>query len=565
MRFLLSVILLSVLLSSCEEHVDHARFLDGRVMVGDNKLWAEPSFDDQSWPSYLDTFDREIIWERMPVEIPDHEDYRYDNVIMIGATANFDAYFDGVYIGNNTGLEEGTVTQKPGYYQTNFLIPDSLNTIGEHLVAMRYHRVNDDQGFHSFSIIGNHTGMLRVPLQISKFMFLFAGMYLIIGISYLLMFFSNSKNHSLIIFSLICFLYFSLLMFEYLKLFYQYSYSFQNTRMEIIAWLNMAVAFFIPCFFSLHFSFPWKKILFALMGAIIIGMYMQSENGDYDDMAKYHNLIMWFFSFVILGYAAFKKQSYALIPLAGLVLAFSIVLWLPKFFFPFVSAFDISLFVSFAVLILSILITSSLKRKEDRKAYEDSILQSEKLKTELLKKNIRPHFIMNTLTSMMDWVEESPKEGVKFIGSLAEEFEILNEIADHKLVPITQEINLCKSHLRVMGYRKEVKYLWEEHGIDPNEIIPPAIIHTIIENGITHSIANERGEVKFKLSFEKDEKFKKYTIQTFAGNRKKNDQLIEGTGTKYIKSRLKESYAEAWELISHATDSGWETVIKIKL
>ena len=44
----------------------------------------------------------------------------------------------------------------------------------------------------------------------------------------------------------------------------------------------------------------------------------------------------------------------------------------------------------------------------------------------------------------MDWVEESPKKGVFFIEALAKEFDLLNQIEQHTLIPISQEIELCK-------------------------------------------------------------------------------------------------------------------------
>lgn len=537
-----------------------------KLNQGDDINWAKPSFDDQTWEVYFRPKGKNLFWERMPVMIPDEQTYHSDNVIMIGTAANYDAYFDGEFIGNNTGLKEGSLSNKAGTYQTNFLIPDHLNTVGEHLLALRFHRILADDNFHSFAIIGNHASMLRTPIQISKFMFLFAGMYLIMGVYCLLMFLGNHKDRISLLFASICLLYFSLIMMEYLKLFYEYPYTFQSTRLNIIAYLNMSVAFLVPVFFTFQFSFPRPKIFAVVLLAIILGLNLEQFEIDYDDLARYHNAIMWIGSGIVVGYASITKQKKSWIVLGGLLLAIAIMLWLPQFRFPFVSSFDISLFVSFAVLILTMLFAYSLKRKEERQAYENSLLHSEKLKNELLKKNIRPHFIMNTLTSMMDWVEESPKEGVKFIGSLANEFEVLNKIADHKLVPIGQEIQLCKSHLDVMGYRKEVKYIWEEEGIDLNEIIPPAIIHTAVENGVSHSIPNKRGEVKFKLIFEKEKKYKIYRLEVHANNREKNTGTIaEGTGTKYIKSRLKESYGDAWDLTSNASPFGWETKIKIML
>ena len=42
-------------------------------------------------------------------------------------------------------------------------------------------------------------------------------------------------------------------------------------------------------------------------------------------------------------------------------------------------------------------------------------LQTERLRGDLLKKNLRPHFLMNSLTALMEWVETNPEKAVDFI------------------------------------------------------------------------------------------------------------------------------------------------------
>ena len=151
-----------------------------------------------------------------------------------------------------------------------------------------------------------------------------------------------------------------------------------------------------------------------------------------------------------------------------------------------------------------------------RDSYETSLVQSTRLQLALLKKNIQPHFLMNTLTSLIDWIEESPKKGVLFIEALAKEFTLFNQIENQTLIPISQEIALCRSHLEIMEYRKEIKYSWEDEGIDAEQKIPPGILHTLLENGITHSLPQEDNSIQFKLIYELSNDYKSYTFLTFA-------------------------------------------------
>lgn len=150
-----------------------------------------------------------------------------------------------------------------------------------------------------------------------------------------------------------------------------------------------------------------------------------------------------------------------------------------------------------------------------------------------------------------------------FIRALADEFDIMNSIAEETLIPIREEIKLCRKHLEVMSFRKEVCYDWEEKNIDESDEIPPAIIHTIVENGITHSLPPKQGCICFCLSFTKEDNYKQYTLVTRAENRNRIKGSSNGTGFKYVKARLNESYGTNWQFESFAVEEGWQTTIKI--
>ena len=263
---------------------------------------------------------------------------------------------------------------------------------------------------------------------------------------------------------------------------------------------------------------------------------------------------MWVFSLGIVIYGAYRRIRGALLVL--LILLLCVVIY-------FATSFDTGLYVGFGLILLSMLYLLSLRIKEQRLAYETSLVQSTRLKLELVKKNIQPHFLLNTLTSLMEWVEESPRKGVLFIEALAREFDLFHQIENETLIPISQEIALCRTHLEIMKYRKELNYEWEEEGIDPEQTIPPAILHTLLENGITHSLPLEDRSVRFKLMYEAMENQKMYTFLTFSNGVKERKTTKEGTGLNYIKARLTESYDSKWELISEPATHGWKSVIKL--
>lgn len=309
----------------------------------------------------------------------------------------------------------------------------------------------------------------------------------------------------------------------------------------------------VPLYFSIQFKFEWKKILMALLFITLVSIYILNFR-HYDATAIYYSTAMWCFSLAIVFNAIYQQEKGSIFVLISLILS----LLINQYLF-----YDFSLFISFCLIVLCMLYLHTIQMKVIEEEYQRSILLSSKLQLELIKKNIQPHFIKNTLTSLIDWVEESPKEGTAFIQALADEFDIINDIAEQVLIPIRQEIELCKKHISVMQFRKEINYEWEEIGIDENEFIPPALFHTILENGITHSSPLEDGSMKFKLSFSANGGHKQYDFETFGKNRIKLKPRDGGNGFVYVKARLTESYGNNWTFASKESENGWLTTIKI--
>lgn len=563
--FLLGIWLLA---SSCEPSRLRYNFDWARVQTGDSTEWKALTYDDSHWEYYyVFEEEEEVFWSRMKIKLPPEERKREQFGIQVVATAAYEAYWDGVYLGTNGQLGEDGFREVPGYYQWFSPLPDSLLGDGEHVLALRATKQREDPGFHSYFFIDEYFELTRGPIQVSKYMFMLAGAFLVTACYFLFSFAAQPKEYANFIFGIICMAFLSLLLLEYLKLFYQYPYPFQRTRLEMIGYLHLLLFVLVPLFFVFHFDFEFRTLLVVALLVVIVPMeyFFHSK---FDWVARQYATLMWLYSTLIVGYAIYRKKSGAVWVMLSLTVVFLLVKFLPYIDFPYMSSYDVSVFLSFTLLSFTMLYVMVIKSRLERKAYEASLVRSERLKTELLKKNIRPHFIMNTLTSLIDWVEESPKEGVAFIHALADEFELLNEIADYKLIPVGQEIRLCKSHLKVMGYRKEVRYVWEEENIDVNDIIPPAIIHTAVENGLTHGVPAEDGTVTFRLSHSLTSKCREYSLRTIAGKRPAGNLVqkgssAEGTGIRYIKSRLQESYQDRWELMNRPTPDGWELIIRI--
>lgn len=552
--FLLGYLVL--LLTACAQEATVFKEYDTVFNIGDQQEWATKNWNDQGWQKRLWFVPNgKIFWSRTQINILKAPESLHPYGIQLHIYGEYEVFWDGVLIGKNGNPGQEAMLPPEGKMWASFSIPTHLTDKGTHLLAIRssLYYFPDHARLRELKIDYYDDLLIDTVIE-SSYMHLFAGAFLITSFYFLFLFLSNKKEYATLIFSICCFLFFLLILAEFMKAYVPIHYSLHVVRLQIIDNLMLCISFFSPFYFSIQFPFPKRKILLILYAFILFFLLLPS-NGYFELVANNMALSMWIFSCGIVLYGVYKKRRGAGLVLLTLVLSVLINL---------VTPFNKSLFAGFSLILLGMFYLLSLRLKEQRLAYENSLVQSTRLRLELLKKNIQPHFLMNTLTSLIDWIEESPQKGVFFIEALAKEFDLFNQIENKTLIPIAQEIALCRTHLEVMKYRKEINYSWQEEGIDFEQKIPPAILHTLLENGITHSLPLEDNSIKFKLIFESNIDYKCYTFLTFATSvQRVSDTRGEGTGLKYIKARLTESYDSKWDFISQPTNHGWRNSLII--
>ena len=544
-----------LVVTSCSQESAIFKKHDTVYRIGDQQEWAAKNLDDQNWRKRVSFVSNgQVFWTRIKVDLLKDSESLRPYGLYLHAYGEYEVFWDGVIIGKNGNPGQEEAFGPEGKMWTTFNIPPNLAKEGEHSLAIR----------SSLFYYPSHTRIVELNIDYyddlqtdtiieSSYMHLFAGAFLIASFYFLFLFLSDKKEYATLVFSICCFLFFVLILAEFMKDYVPIHYSMHVERLQVIGFLMISISFLIPFYFSMQFPFPKRKWLLAIHAVILLYIFLPRHVIELT--ANNMVLSMWLFSFGIVVFGVYKKRKGARLVLLTLLLSVPI---------GFTTTFNKSLFAGFSLILLGMFYLLSLRIKEQRLAYETSLVQSTRLRLELLKKNIQPHFLMNTLTSLIDWIEEAPKKGVLFIEALAKEFDLINQIENKTLIPISQEIALCRTHLEIMEYRKEINYYWEEENIDLEQKIPPAILHTLLENGITHSLPLEDNSIRFKLVYESNSDYTSYTFLTFAAPvKQESNGKKEGTGLKYIKARLTESYYDHWDFTSEPVSHGWKNTIKI--
>ncbi len=552
--FLLSYFMLPVV--SCAQEDAIFRKKETVFKIGDQQKWATKNWNDKNWKKRMYLVpDGQVFWSRTKIDILKKQEPLKSYGLELEVYGAYEVFWDGVLIGKNGNPGQEADLPPEGELWTTFNIPIELTNKGEHVLAMRLSNYYFPDHIRIYGLkIDYYNDLITDRLIQSSYMHVFAGAFLIASIYLFFLFLSNKKEYSTLIFSISCFLFFSLTVTHFVKTTLPIHYSLHKIRLEIIGSLMFGISFLIPLYFSMQFPFPKRKLFLGIYAGVLLYFFILKHHFFY--LTAYNMTVsLWIFSSGIAIFGVYKKAKGALLVLLTLIL--SIVI-------RYAVSIIVSLFTSFSLILLGMFYLRSLRIKEQRLAYENSLVKSTRLRLELIKKNIQPHFLMNTLTSLIDWVEESPQKGVLFIEALAKEFDLLNQIENQTLIPIAQEIALCRTHLEIMEYRKEINYSWQEENIDFEEKIPPGVFHTLLENGITHSLPLADNSIQFKLIYESSSHYKCYTFLTFAANvRPTTSDRAEGTGLKYVKARLTESYHSKWDFTSEQINHGWKNSLKI--
>lgn len=201
-----------------------------------------------------------------------------------------------------------------------------------------------------------------------------------------------------------------------------------------------------------------------------------------------------------------------------------------------------------------------LLRKTQREATAEAA-RAAGLEMALLRQSIAPHFLLNTLNSMVEWVESDPATGVKMIELLGDEFRTLSRIAGRPSIALEEEIDLCRAHLRLMAFRTDARLDLAVHGDVMALEIPPGVLLTLIENALVHGRYADGGSFSLKID-RTGNVLVALELTTPPSLRDGDGSLGTGTGLSYVGAQIAAAFGPAATVDAQATtDAGWRTTI----
>ncbi|MCD6462370.1 MAG: histidine kinase [Thermotogae bacterium] len=195
-----------------------------------------------------------------------------------------------------------------------------------------------------------------------------------------------------------------------------------------------------------------------------------------------------------------------------------------------------------------------------KRELEHKILENERLKRleleqrlKLLQTRVNPHFLFNTLNSLMVLVYESPERAEKVILKLSEMYrKILNMPERYTL---KEEMELIESYLFIEKIRMGKKL---EYEIElPEELedfrIPPLLVEPLVENAVIHGLSPKKEGGMVRVVCEDRDDHVKIQVED---NGIGMAEYEKGFGIKSVEERLKLTFGDKARMLARTPQQG---------
>lgn len=318
----------------------------------------------------------------------------------------------------------------------------------------------------------------------------------------------------------------------------------------------------------------WAHI--AFWGFFILSFIWQNPEADLIEYISWFavlgvwSVVVYTNLYFLVPKYFFKKKYFAYL-LFLLVTIISGSLLLKLIFISGNSTFAIPFSLHFTNLLLQVVFTSSLKfiRILYGKQKQLEILENQQLKTELslLKAQVNPHFLFNTLNNLYGLIVQNQNEHAGDITlKLSDLMRYLLESSKTDKVSLNKELQFIEDYLSLEKIRlsKKTDIRFEISGIDKEVFIAPLIFIPLVENAFKHGLQaiSDKSFAHFSLSVQGNDLF--FQARNSVGKSLDN-QITSGTGLDNLRKRLQIIYPEKHQMDIEQLKTSFKVILHVQL
>jgi hypothetical protein len=273
-----------------------------------------------------------------------------------------------------------------------------------------------------------------------------------------------------------------------------YAYPLHALRLQTVLACTLLAAWLLPLTLALRWGWPRRPVAWLCAWALgLLLLVAVTLPGHGYDVAS------WWLH--VLGLAAALALAWRTRRLAGepmpalltlLLLALALLLLYP-------AAFLDGLYTVTLAMVMTLLMLGHARQQQARALAEAG--QRQALQAQLLRASMQPHGLMNTLTVLQELIEQRPAMASRLVERLADQFNLLRTLSQQALVSLREELALVRTQLDLVEMARGVPLPLGVHGPIDSVFLPPGVLHTLVENAITHG-GVRAGAAAFSLHVE---------------------------------------------------------------
>ena len=200
----------------------------------------------------------------------------------------------------------------------------------------------------------------------------------------------------------------------------------------------------------------------------------------------------------------------------------------------------------YLVLVLIYYLVSNSQKLQERAQQEErlkGLVRDAELN--MLKSQINPHFLFNSLNSISSLTTSNPNEAREMIIRLSDFLRYSLKHRENEYVPLKEELGRMKDYLAIEKIRfgEKLHYEFEIKGACEDFPVPTMIFQPLFENAIRHSVYESVDPITIRFSCESDEGHMKMVISNDYDPRVPSRKGT-GVGLQNVRQRIDLAYKE---------------------
>lgn len=194
-----------------------------------------------------------------------------------------------------------------------------------------------------------------------------------------------------------------------------------------------------------------------------------------------------------------------------------------------------------------------------RQRAEEERLKAKNAELQMLRYQLNPHFLFNSLSSLRYLISDNPKKAEEMVSKISQFLKFILTGNQSLKIPVNQDIQALKNYIEIEKFRYGSR-LEVEFDIDPkaeNFLIPVFLIHPVIENAIKYGMDTSQMPLRLHISIAGGENCITIKIRnsgTWVSKAKLMRPEGSGTGLKNVQNRLDHHFPNAYEFLIDKND-----------